>query len=66
MTLSDMIWRILLPVFLAIVSFVLQSAATELRELRFELKGLRSEIQTIAIDLASLKTRVDYHEKVAQ
>ncbi len=66
MTLSDMIWRILLPVFLAVLSFVLQSAASELKELRGEIKTLRYEIQNITVDIASMKTRIDYHERAAQ
>jgi uncharacterized protein YoxC len=65
-SLSDMIWRILLPIFLAVISFVLQSAATELKELRGEIKTLRYEIQSITVELASLKTRLDYHERAAQ
>ena len=64
MTLSDYLWRILLPVFLAVLSFVLQNAASQLCDLRTEIKTLRVELQQISIDLASLKTRMDYHEKM--
>lgn len=65
-TVSDYLWRVLLPVFLAVVSLVLQSAASELRELREAINVLKYDIQTISVDIARLKTRLDYHEKVQQ
>jgi hypothetical protein len=64
MTISDYLWKILMPVFLVILSVVLQNAASQLGDLNTEIKTLRVELQQISIDLASLKTRMDYHEKM--
>lgn len=44
----------------------MQVAAEEFRELKNEIKSLRADIQAINVDVASLKTRMEYHEKVSE
>jgi hypothetical protein len=65
---SDWLLKLMMPLFVAICSLVLQAAASELRELKNEIRSLRTEYQArlekIAIDIAALKTRMEYHERV--
>lgn len=67
---SDWLLKILMPVFIAICSLVLQNAANELKDLKTEIRTMRQEYQArleaLSIDIASLKTRLDYHERVKQ
>jgi hypothetical protein len=67
---SDWLLKIMMPLFIAICSLVLQSAASELRELKAEVRAMRTEYQArleqLAIDIAALKTRMEYHERVNQ
>jgi len=67
---SDWLLKLMMPLFIAICSIVLQAAASELRELKTEIRSLRTEYQArleqLSIDIAALKTRMDYHERVNQ
>ncbi len=66
MTVSDWLWKIMMPVFLTVASFALQSAASELRELKNEISAMHTQIQAISIEVVALRTRFDYHEKISQ
>ena len=67
---SDWLLKLMMPLFIAICSIVLQAAASELRELKAEVRAMRTEYQArleqLSIDIAALKTRMDYHERVNQ
>jgi hypothetical protein len=67
---SDWLLKLMMPLFIAICSIVLQAAASELRELKTEIRALRTEYQArleqLSIDIAALKTRLDYHERAQQ
>ena len=61
---SDWLLKILMPLFVAISSFALQSVQTELRELRAEIKELhavyQTRIETLSTEVAVLRTRLDH------
>lgn len=63
---SDWLLKILMPVFIAICSFALQSVTTELKELRAEIQSMRGEYLTkvsqMAIEIATIQAKFDYHE----
>lgn len=67
---SDWLLKILMPVFIAICSFVLYTAATELRELRNEIQNLRveylSQLTQIEIKIAKLQSQLDFHDRAEQ
>lgn len=65
-TIGDLAWKILIPIISAISLFLLNSIADEMRDLRSEIRSIHREIQEISIDQASLKARVEFHEKVTQ
>jgi len=60
--------KIGVPVLLAIVTFLLNTAAQELRDLRSEVRLMRTEFQTklekLQIEHAVLSERVESHLKV--
>ncbi len=60
--------KIGVPVLLAIVTFLLNTAAQELRDLRSEVRLMRTEFQTklekLQIENAVLSERVESHLKV--
>lgn len=63
---SDWLLKILMPIFIAICSFALQSVTTELKELRIEIQSMRAEyiakVSQMAIEIATLQAKFDYHE----
>ena len=65
-TIGDLAWKILIPIISAISLFLLNSIANEMRDLRSEMRSIHNEIQSISVDQASLRTRLEYHEKATQ
>jgi hypothetical protein len=61
---SDWLLKILMPLFVAISSFALQSVQAELRELRAEIKELhavyQTRIETLSTEVAVIRTRLDH------
>jgi len=67
---TDYLLKVMTPLFVAICSFILYTAATELRELRKEIESVRTEyiaqLTQIEIKIAKLQSQFDYHERVEQ
>jgi hypothetical protein len=61
---SDLLIKILMPLFIAVASFALQSVQAELRSLRDEIKELHSvyqaRIETLSTEVAVIRTRLDH------
>ena len=70
LSISDILWKVAVPVFLALCSWTLNQASSELSELKADIKAMRAEYQAkleaMAVEVAMLKTRVDYHESKKQ
>jgi adenylosuccinate lyase len=70
LSLSDLLWKIVVPIFLALASFSLNRAAGELSDLKADIKAMREEYQakleSLSIQLAVLQNRVDHIESVKQ
>jgi uncharacterized protein YceH (UPF0502 family) len=63
---SDWLLKLLMPLFVAIVSFALQSVQSELKELRAEIKQLhavyQARIETLSTEVAVIRTRLEHYK----
>ncbi len=66
LSISDLLWKILVPVLLSFASYLLQNAANQLGELKQEIRAMRVDYQSMSVEIAMLKTRLQYHEAVKQ
>lgn len=53
---SEVLLKLLVPLFIAVCSFALQSVRGELRELRTEIKAMRSENQNLLVRVVLLES----------
>jgi hypothetical protein len=56
MQMSEVLLKLLVPLFIAVCSFALQSVRSELRELRVEIRAMRAENQELLVRVALLES----------
>lgn len=66
LSISDLLWKILVPVLLSFAAYLLQNASNQLAELKQEIRAMRVDYQSMSVEIAMLKTRLQYHEAVKQ
>lgn len=64
---SDWLLKILMPLFVAVSSFALQSVQTEMREMRREIKELhavyQARISELSTEVAVIRVRLENHRE---
>jgi hypothetical protein len=63
---SDLFLKLIISALIALCTFALNSVVGGIGEVKQEIKTLRIELQSMQTDLATLKTRVDYHERAVR
>lgn len=63
---SDLFLKLIISALIALCTFALNSVVSGIGEVKQEIKSLRIDLQAMQTDLATLKTRVDYHERAVQ
>ena len=60
---SDLFLKLLISALIALCTFALNAVVTGITELKTDIKAMRIEIQQLSIDVATVQTRINYHEK---
>lgn len=61
--LSDLFLKLLISALIALCTFALNAVVGGIGELKTEIQSMRREIQSLSIDLATVQTRLNYHEQ---
>jgi len=59
---SDLFLKLIISALIALCTFALNSVVGGIGEIKDEMKSLRIHIQEMQTSVATLKTRMDYHE----
>ena len=63
LNLGDMLLKFLIGALIALATFALNNVSSGITDLKNEIKSMRIEMQQISIDVATVQTRLNYHEQ---
>lgn len=63
---SDLFLKLIISALIALCTFALNSVVGGIGEIKEEVKSLRIHLQEMETNIATLKTRLDYHERARQ
>jgi len=64
LNLGDMLLKFLIGALIALATFALNNVSSGITDLKNEIKSMRIEMQQLSIDVATVQTRLNYHEQM--